>query len=133
VTCFPALNTGVKQRGTGDTLSRACPGSFSRPGQLFSRATHRLHCFPGLTLVAPFPGLGNDRVRRRVLSRARKFPALGTGRLIWLGVLIGQMSNCFDFISKQIVVPGGEAGDIGGSSVPSPSSALALSLHKPCT
>jgi len=45
------------------------------------------------------------------------------------------MCDCFgcDFISEQIVVPGGEAGDIGGSSVSSPSSALALSLHKPCT
>jgi len=52
-----------------------------------------LHCFPHLTLVAPFSRLGNGRVRRRVLSRARKFLALGTGRLIWLGVLIVQMCN----------------------------------------
>jgi len=81
-----------------------------------SRAWHWLHLFPGSAMVACFP-------------------ALGTGRMIWLGVLIGQMCDCFgcDFISEQIVVPGGEAGDIGGSSVSSPSSALALSLHKPCT
>jgi len=115
-------------------------------GRVLSRARNWLHlfagsamvaCFPAqgnfprLTLVAPFPGLGNGRV----LSRAKKLSALGIGRMIWLGVLIGLMCNCFgcNFILKKIVVPGGEAGDIGGSSVSSPSSALALSLHKPCT
>ena len=38
----------------------------------------------------------------------------------------------FLFQTRWFSVPGGEAGDIAGSSVSSPS-ALALSLHKPCT
>ena len=66
--------------------ARKVPGTFEKraPDQLFSRATQRLHCFPRLTLVAPFPGLGNGRVLSRAWHRSHDLAWSSNWSDVWL-------------------------------------------------
>ena len=66
--------------------ARKVSGTFEKraPDQLFSRATQRLHCFPRLTLVAPFPGLGNGRVLSRAWHRSHDLAWSSNWSDVWL-------------------------------------------------